>query len=329
MPFSRRSDSSARTLDSTYLSTFGWFLPTGRSRLEVGLPQIDVDLLIWLRRLAEHLARVEADAVERLRLLAFAVRVGVGKDVGAVQRVDDAAPAPRVAGKPRVPARVNIPRDHGVAGLEARRRRGGPLRGLSQPPEAGGRSRGQVTDGGGGGRVGPSGEELRAALQLLGRDHALFHEHAGNAVQPVLVVAGPEVVGRIHPLDAVAELVQVVETVAHARAHDGVHYRLPGRVKGGLVRLALHRPEAVHPAEIVDPVHGSARIIGRPPPSRQASPDPAGTSPGAPGPLRCGPSPELPAGRGPFRRVLAPPFPRRAAEARATAVEIVPRLCDS
>ena len=73
-----------------------------------------------LGRLAPQLPRVEAHAVERLRLLAEAVGVGVGEDVDAVAAVDHAALAARVARQPRVPARVHLAREHGLARREAR-----------------------------------------------------------------------------------------------------------------------------------------------------------------------------------------------------------------
>src|SRR2546425_5769111 len=95
-------------------------LPPG---LEIALPEIDVDPLVRLSIFAPQLLRLEAHAVERLRLLAQTVGVAVREDVHAVQAVDDAALSARVAGQPRVAAGMDVARDHGIAGSEARPRR--------------------------------------------------------------------------------------------------------------------------------------------------------------------------------------------------------------
>src|SRR4029077_7279876 len=89
-------------------------------------------------------------------------------------------------------------------------------------------------------------------------DDALFHEHARDTVQPVLEVARAEVVRGVHALDPVAELVNVVAAWGEHGALDGDDHGLPAPVKWRLVLLALHRAEAVHPAEIVDAVHWSS-----------------------------------------------------------------------
>src|SRR5207253_7603190 len=69
------------------------------------------------------------------------------------------------------------------------------------------------------------------------------------------VVARAEIVGRRHPLDGVAALVDVEDVLHGARAGDPEHAPFPQRVEDGLVLLALHAPEAVHPAHVVDTVH--------------------------------------------------------------------------
>src|SRR5579859_6447833 len=63
--------------------------------VKVRLPQIEVDELTRLGDGAEQLGGREAHAVERLRLLALAVRVRVWEDVRAVIVVDDAVLAAR------------------------------------------------------------------------------------------------------------------------------------------------------------------------------------------------------------------------------------------
>ena len=93
-------------------------------RQQVALPEIDVDALVRLGRLAPQLARVEAHAVERLRLLAQAVGVGVGEDVDAVERVDHAALARARSAAAACGRRVDVARHAPRSpAREARRRR--------------------------------------------------------------------------------------------------------------------------------------------------------------------------------------------------------------
>ena len=60
---------------------------------------------------------------------------------------------------------------------------------------------------------------------------------------------------RGHPLDPVAQLVQVVQSLPQRRELHRQHGPLPGRVEQRLIHLALHRAEAVHPAHVVHAVH--------------------------------------------------------------------------
>src|SRR5439155_865459 len=69
-------------------------------------------------------AGVEADAVERVGLLALSVSVGVRKDEGPVHAGDDAGLAARVAGQPRVSHRRVVAREDAISCREARRRSG-------------------------------------------------------------------------------------------------------------------------------------------------------------------------------------------------------------
>ena len=80
----------------------------------------------------------------------------------------------------------------------------------------------------------------------------------------MLVVARAEIARLVHALDAVAELVEIVDAPDHAGQVHHEHGLFPVRVKGRLVRLPLDGAEAVHAAEIVDAVHGGcARMIPR------------------------------------------------------------------
>ena len=217
---------------------------------------------MWTRWFASadspHSSRASnADAVQRLRVLAAAVGIGVGKDVDAVEARDRAALAPRVARQPRVAPRMEVARHDGRADRKARRRPG-LADGVLHPPDIGRRARRQGPgEGGRGRRIGPLAEERRARPEILLAHHALFHEDPGDPVEPFLVVGGAQVVAGVHPLDAVAELVDVVDAARPARPHHGDDGRLPRRVEDGLVVLALDGPEALHPTQIVHAVHPS------------------------------------------------------------------------
>src|SRR5215467_14929773 len=93
---------------------------------------------------------------------------------------------------------------------------------------------------------------------LLGK-HALLGQQRGDGAEPQLVIRRGQVFLWRYPLDGVAELVEVVDAAADERAVQGEHVRLPVSVEGRLVRLPLQRSEALHPADIVDPAHGSSR----------------------------------------------------------------------
>ena len=95
-------------------------------------------------------------------------------------------------------------------------------------------------------------EQPDALLQFVGVDVALFDQHTGDAIQPVLEVGGAEVVRGVHALDAVAKLVDVHQPGAHRRVVDRDDRRLP-RLQGGIV--SLDRTEAVHAADVVNTVH--------------------------------------------------------------------------
>src|SRR5687768_2136052 len=117
-PFSTSSDSIARARSAGYGSGSGLWCPW----LKVALPQIDVDDLTRLGGLAPQLGGVEAHAVERLGARPAPVRAGVRQRVVAVESVDDAALAARVAGQAGVAPRVDVAGHDRVASREARRR---------------------------------------------------------------------------------------------------------------------------------------------------------------------------------------------------------------
>src|SRR2546426_6885225 len=224
----------------------------GSGRLEIALPEVDVDRRARLGRAAPQLGGVEANAVERVGLLALRVGVGVREYIGPVHAVDDAVLAARVAGQPRMSHRRVVAREDTIACREARRRSGLAVVGtlLRDPQHAieqlGVRVRRR--------RVGSAGELGHAALELLARDHALLDEQPHVTVEPTLVVARGQVVDRRHPLDGVAALVDVENVLYAARPGEPEDPPFPGRVEDGLACLALDAPEAGHAAPIVDAV---------------------------------------------------------------------------
>src|SRR5205823_6594613 len=70
------------------------------------------------------------------------------------------------------------------------------------------------------------------------------------------------IAGRMNALLCVTELFAVIQTPTGAGPHHGEHLSLPGGVEHGLLVLPLDTAEVLHPAEVVDPVHGfSSRAI--------------------------------------------------------------------
>ena len=58
-----------------------------------------------------------------------------------------------------------------------------------------------------------------------------------------------------HDFYPVPELVEVVHTLTHGSEHGAEDGLLPGIMEHGLVALHIHTPEALHPAQVVYPVH--------------------------------------------------------------------------
>ena len=83
--------------------------------------------------------------------------------------------------------------------------------------------------------------------------------------QPALEVGCPQIVRRVHTLDAKAERIDVEIAPAPGDHHHGADLRLPGRMKKRLVLLAHDGAKAVHAAHIMDAVH-------HPPPGRSLLP---------------------------------------------------------
>src|SRR5690242_593921 len=99
--------------------------------IEILLPQVEIDGIPGIGRLAPQFARREAHGVQVLWVLAFELRIGIGKDVRAVIALDRALPTAHVARQPRVTLRVDLTRLHGLAGHEARPGRRLAMRGTT------------------------------------------------------------------------------------------------------------------------------------------------------------------------------------------------------
>src|SRR3954462_14613187 len=76
--------------------------------IEILLPQVEIDGIAGVGRLAPQLARRKAHGVEILRVLAFELGIRIGKDVRAVIALDRAQPPTHVARQPRVAGRVDF-----------------------------------------------------------------------------------------------------------------------------------------------------------------------------------------------------------------------------
>ena len=78
-----------------------------------------------------------------------------------------------------------------------------------------------------------------------------------TAGEPVLVVPRREVVAGVHALDRVPEHRGVEAARTERPAGEAEHPPFPRVVEDRLVRLDLDRAEALHPAEVVDALHGA------------------------------------------------------------------------
>src|SRR5262249_47485327 len=154
----------------------------------------------------------------------------------AVQPYHDAPLAADVSRAARVTERVGVGDPHGGADREARRGAGSGQLGRRKRRHRA-RERKAAAD---------------TRLELLRRDGAVLHEQRRDPGQPVLVVRRGEIVRRVHTLDGVTEPVHVAGAAAERRREDGA---LPLLVEDRLVRLDLYEAEAVHAAQVVDPVH--------------------------------------------------------------------------
>jgi hypothetical protein len=74
-------------------------------------------------------------------------------------------------------------------------------------------------------------------------------------MEPVLVVAAEQVVGRVHALDGMAKLVDVVMAAAKRTDEEREDAALPFVLEDGLRRRRVDGAVAMHSTEIVNAVH--------------------------------------------------------------------------
>ena len=143
---------------------------------------------------------------------------------------------------------------HAIADLVARRN---VLVGLRRAARAQGLldvARGQ--DARAGHRLQGLGVSVQSRLHLVLRHEAVVVQQLLQPECPVLVVAGGQVLGGRHLLAGEARHVDVPLPEEAGGQVERERLALPLAVEDGLVALDLHRPEAVHTAEVVGAVHG-------------------------------------------------------------------------
>ena len=113
----------------------------------------------------------------------------------------------------------------------------------------------------------PGGDTARLHFAL--REQALLDEQGQEPFEPDFVVARSEIVRWRDAFPGVPGHVEVPASEKAASEGEGEDAPLPLDVEHRLVRLRPHRPEAVHAAEIVAPVHRF-----RPSAGARASPTP-------------------------------------------------------
>jgi hypothetical protein len=104
-----------------------------------------------------------------------------------------------------------------------------------------------------------------ALLQFFEPHPAGFDQTGRHRGDPALVIAGGEIVTRIHALDGVAELSTTAQS--HDERGHGHTERplLPRQVKYRFIRLDQDGTEAVHAAQVMDAIRASQHYWRRPP----------------------------------------------------------------
>jgi hypothetical protein len=74
---------------------------------------------------------------------------------------------------------------------------------------------------------------LRAGLELVSRHDALLDQQGREARQRAFVIAGAEVMARLHPLDRMAVFVHVEDAEAHRERIERIRAHFPRRMERG------------------------------------------------------------------------------------------------
>ena len=83
----------------------------------------------------------------------------------------------------------------------------------------------------------------------------MLDSQGGRRSKPVLVIAGGQVVARIHSLDRVPELATAGLDRARHQLQQRPGRRLPLMLKNRFRRQMIHRPETLHATQVMDAVH--------------------------------------------------------------------------
>src|SRR5215469_16069861 len=91
--------------------------------------------------------------------------------------------------------------------------------------------------------------------QLVARGNSLLDQEGLYRVQPLLIIRGAQIARRRHPLDRMADRIDIgYPSTKHSVQHREDPF-LPVSMKHWLVLFPGYRAKAMHPAKIMDAVH--------------------------------------------------------------------------
>ncbi len=124
-------------------------------------------------------------------------------------------------------------------------------------------------------------ELLDPLLEVFPTDDPLLSKQGLHRGEPMLVVAGFQVMDPTHAFSPMAQLVEVIEALAQGRNRDRERILLPLFVEDGLVLLRGHRTCPLHSAHIVYIIHPVPPLLR----ARSLPPSPSRYRPGSSLPL--------------------------------------------
>src|SRR5499427_318977 len=230
-------------------------------RLQIGLESFDRYRHRRIGVIAPQFARVEADGVEPLRMLALANRGSVREDVATLHALDNAGVPAHVTRQPGMRCWIDIPGPHAVARLEP----GGCGR---RPPI---RTAGQHAADVGGGEFALQGlarAQGVTACDLILCDEIAFEQPPLQPQKPFPIIGAGEIDVWPERLKREPGHVDIPLPGGSQRAVHRHHPRFPRGMENRFVRLRLDFAEPVHAAHVVDAVHAtpSCGRLGRPVP---------------------------------------------------------------